>query len=335
MKGNEMTVDEMKLLGRMGEVEPLPNEAFEQARAVLHAAMALEGDPQIIESPLHLRGRRRTAVVRAGLVAGVAAAAAAIGLVATAPGHAPKVPAASHDLASPLIRLADDVSASAVPAGNAALVTRTTTGGGQSVTVYDLYADDGEYFFSQTESGLAGQVSANQNLAGGLFAREVAAAKLAATGNVATAAQDMADAPDPGHVISPTQTPNPVADAAKEAATGQSQAGSLFDNWVWEDSQDALIAGSGQPQVRAGVLQILARLPDVTVRPGTSGGQPTLVLTAGPDELGSGYVEQLTINAITGIPVSFMGGASISDPSATVTYQVTRVTTSDIAAGKF
>ena len=73
----------------------------------------------------------------------------------------------------------------------------------------------------------------------------------------------------------------------------------------------------------------------MTVTPGTSGGQPTLVLTAGPDELGSGYVEQLTINAITGIPVSFVGGASISNPSATVTYQVTRVTTSDIAAGKF
>ena len=45
MKGNEMTVDEMELLGRMGEVEPLPNEAFEQAHAVLHAAIASGGWP--------------------------------------------------------------------------------------------------------------------------------------------------------------------------------------------------------------------------------------------------------------------------------------------------
>jgi hypothetical protein len=202
------------------------------------------------------------------------------------------------------------------------------------VTVYDLYTDNGQYFFSPTESGLAQQVSSQHNLAGGLFAREVAAARLAATGDVQTAAQDMADAPDPSNVISPTQTANSAAIAAKEAATGQPQTGSLFDNWVWEDSQDAIIAGSGDPQVRAGVLRILATLPDVSVTPGTSGGQSTLVLTAGAPELGSGYTEQLTINATTGLPVSFTGGAPGQTPSATVTYQVSRVTSSDIAAGK-
>ena len=214
-------------------------------------------------------------------------------------------------------------------------MARTTTGGGKSVTVYDLYADNGEYFFSQTESGLAGQVSAQDNLGGGLFAREVAAAKLAATGNVETAAQDMADAADPSNVISPTQTPNSADIAAKQAATGQPQAGNLFDNWVWENSQDAIIAGSGEPQVRAGVLRILATLPDVIVTPGTSGGQPTLVLTAGTSEVGYGYTEQLTINATTGIPVSFASGAPGQTPTGTISYQVSRVTTSDIVAGKF
>jgi hypothetical protein len=136
-------------------------------------------------------------------------------------------------------------------------------------------------------------------------------------------------------VISPTQTANSADIAAKQAATGQVQAGNLFDNWVWENSQDAIIAGSGNPQVRAGVLRILATLPDVTVTSGTSGGQPTLVLTAGTSEVGYNYSEQLTINATTGVPVSFASGAPGQAPNGTISYQVSRVTTSDIAAGKF
>ena len=330
-----MTVDEMDLVGRLGEVEPLPDEAFEQARAVLRAAIAVEGDPQVIGLSHHPKRRRRAVVARGGVAAGVAAAVAAIALVATLPGQSPKVPAASNHVASPLLRLAAYVSGSATPAGNASLVARTTSGGGKSVTVYDLYADNGQYFFSQTESGLAGQVSAGHDLGGGLFAREIAAAKLAARGNVQAAAQDLADAPDPSHVISPTQTANRAAIAAKQKATGQKQAGNLFDNWVWENSQDAIIAGSSEPQVRAGVLRILATLPDVTVTPGTSGGQPTLVLTAGTAEMGSNYTEQLTINATTGVPVSFASGAPGQTPGGTISYQVSRVTTSDIAAGKF
>jgi hypothetical protein len=347
-----MIIDEMQLVGRLGEVESLPDEAFEQARTVLQAAIAVEGAPQVSELSQHPKRRRRALVARGGLAAGTAAALAVIALVATSPGQSTKVPAASKvgtspgrstkvrpdpkHAASPLIRLAGYVSRSATPSGNAALLARTTTtSGGKTVTVYDLYADNGKYYFSRTESGLAGQVSAHHNLAGGLFAREVAAAKLAATGNVKTAAQDMADAPDPSHVISPRQTPADRASIrAKEAATGQKQAGNLFDNWVWEDSEDAIIAGSGEPQVRAGVLRILATLPDVTVTSGTSGGQPTLVLAAGTPELGYGYTEQLTINATTGVPMSFAGGPPGQTPSATVTYQVSRVTISDIAAGK-
>jgi hypothetical protein len=235
---------------------------------------------------------------------------------------------------SPLVRLADYVGASTAPTGDATLVARTTTNGSNSVTVYDLYADDGQYFFSPTESGLAGQVSAHDNLAGGLFAREVAAAKLAATGDVQAAAEDMAVAPDPNKTISPNQPVNTAADRAKEAATGDMQAaGSLYDNWVWENSQDALIAGSGQPDVRAGVLQILATLPGVTVTQGSSDGQPTLVLSAGAAELGSGYSEQLTINADSGVPLQFAGGAPGATPTALVNYQVSRVTLTNLPSG--
>jgi hypothetical protein len=291
--------------------------------------------------------RLRTPMFGLTLATGIGAIATAV--VLSASGHAAGLSGAGrlsrpaqglravvsqhHFKASPLVRLADYVSQSNTPAGDATLVQRTTVSGSNSVTVYDLYTDNGQYFFSPTQSGLGGQVSEHHNLAGGLFAREIAAAKLAATGNVQTAAQDMADAPDPSHVISPEQKTNPAVIAAKEAATCVPQEGNLYDNWVWEDAQDAIIAGSGDPQVRAGVLQILATLPGVTVTNGTSDGQPTLVLAAGSPELGHDYTEQLTINANTGVPIQFIGGPTSGPPSATVNYNVTRVTLANLPAG--
>ena len=235
---------------------------------------------------------------------------------------------------SPLTRLAAYVSASAAPVGDATLVTRTTTGGdGKSVIVYDLYSDNGQYFFSPTESGLAGEVTAHHDQADGMFAREIAAAKLAATHDVAKAAHDMAVAPDPSVAISPTVTAGDArAGAAKQAAMGQpatlqpGDVNPLFANWVWENSQDALVAGSGDPQVRAGVLRILATLPGVTVTDGTSGGQPTLVLTAGAPEFGDDRTEQMTINADSGIPIQSAGGQTGAPPAGTVDYKVSRVT---------
>jgi hypothetical protein len=326
-----MIVDEMEMVGRLRDVDPLPAEVSERAKLVLQAAMAADADTQVIEFSRQPKRRRRTMVVRGGVAVGVAAAAAVAVLVAGSAVEAPKLPgAASHHIASPLVRLADYVSASATPSGNATLVARTTAG----VTVYDLYTDSGQYFFSPTESGLPGQISSDNDQADGLFAREIAAAKLGATGNVQAAAHALADAPDPSHVISPSPA-NSAAIAAKKAAVGGQQAGNLFDSWVWEDSLDAIIAGSGDPQVRAGVLRILATLPDVSVTSSTSAGQPTDVLTSGTAEEGPGYSEQLTINATTGIPVSFVGGVPGQAPLATVSYQVSRVTLSDIVAGKF
>jgi hypothetical protein len=286
---------------------------------------------------LRLRSLFRTRAFGFAVAAGAAAVVAGLLLSPGKSGdgrrlgdraHASHVAVQNHATStSPLLRLASFVSYSGTPAGDATVVARTTTGGGESVTVYDLYSDSGEYYFSRTRSGLAGEVSAHHDLAGGLFAREVAAAKLAATGSVETAAQQMADAADPSKVIPRTEPANTAAiAAAKEAAGGEPQGGSRYDNWVWEDSLDALIAGSGQPQVRAGVLQILATLPDVTVTHGTSGGEPALVLTAGVSELGQGYTEQLTINADTGVPIRLVGG------KAAVSYAVTRVSLAGLAS---
>ncbi len=239
----------------------------------------------------------------------------------------------THPSGSPLLRLADYVNGFSTATGDATLVARTTaSGNGQSVTVYDLYADNGEYFFSRTQSGMAAQVSANNNQADGLFAREIAAAKLAASGSVQAGAQALADAADPSKVVSPNQPPVNQALVNEKMAgqkhwwgPGNYQTGSQYANYVWENAQDALVAGAGDPQVRAGVLEILATLPDVTVTQGTNGNQATLTLTAGVAELGSGYTEQLTINADNGVPIEFRGGVTNAATPIVVTYGVSRV----------
>jgi hypothetical protein len=133
----------------------------------------------------------------------------------------------------------------------------------------------------------------------------------------------MADAPEPSDRIPPGTTTVPKL-------KGGGGVVSRFDNYLWGDSLDALQAGAGDPQVRAGVLGLLATMNDVTVAQTTTDSQPTLTLTAsGPVFAENGYQEQMIINADTGVPVSFIGGDP-GHPSVTVTYHVTRVSTSDL-----
>jgi hypothetical protein len=66
----------------------------------------------------------------------------------------------------------------------------------------------------------------------------------------------------------------------------------------------------------------------------TTDGQPTLTLRAGAPAMPGSYQETLVIGAQTGIPVTFTGGVPGHAPGVAVTYQVTRVTLTDIAAGK-
>jgi hypothetical protein len=236
--------------------------------------------------------------------------------------------------------LAANVAAEPRPSGDATLVERETRLQGQaSVNVWDLYTDDGRYFFSQTRAGLPAQVQEDNNQGGGQFGREVAAAIYAVNGNLDTAALKMAWAPDT------TPVPAWLSAQVKDMSVG----GLQIDNYVWEDCEDALIAGSGNPQVRAGVLRLVSALPSITLTHGTADGQPTLTLTAGAGEFGfmntkpgdpkaaSGavYQEAITINADTGIPLGFVGGEAGQAPATTVTYVVTRVDLADVAAGKF
>jgi hypothetical protein len=310
------------------------------------------------------RARRRGRIVRGGIGAGVVAVAAvaAVGVASAVPSGpartdqaggthpAPRVSAAhpaqagpsatsTHAQQQPLVKLVAYLAAQPAPAGDATLVERETgTPGHSSINVWDLYADNGEYFFSRTEAGLPAQVRENDNQGDGIFGREVAAATYAATGNLGTAELKMAWAPDT------TPVPAWLSAQLKNISAG----GLQIDNYVWENCEDALIAGSGNPQVRAGVLRLASALPGVAVATGTTDGQPTLTLTAGAGEVGDtginkgnpkapagpAYQEAITINADTGIPLQIAMG-SAGKVTGTVSYVVTRANLADIAAGKF
>jgi len=302
------------------------------------------------------QARRRDRIARGGIGVGVVAVAAvaAVGVasaVSSAPAGTAQASGAhpastgastsstgSTDAQPPLVKLAADLAAAPRPTGDATLVERETgTPGHASINVWDLYTDDGRYFFSQTEAGLPAQVKENNNQGDGQFGREVAAATYAATGDLETAALRMAW---------PYATPVPAWLSAQ--VKNMSVGGIQIDNYVWENCEDALVAGSGNPQVRAGVLRLVSALPDITVTHGTVDGQPTLTLTAGAAELGNvgidkanpkadtgpAYQEAITINADTGIPLEVASGPA-GKVAGTVTYVVTRVNLADIAAGKF
>lgn len=299
----------------------------------LAAGQPFEPDPDAIERRGRRYLRRRTALTRAGLGAGVAVAVAlgvtvAIQPTGTRPGTTQPRSSAPASAARPgtLTQLAGYILADGQPSGDATLVIRNQSYPNQpAISGADLYTDSGEYFFAHSASGLPEQVKSDHNRGDGLFAREVAAAVYADHGDLATARERMAEAAAPGHAPAPPWT------VKKGPAAGSVV--SPEDNYIWVNSQDALIAGSGNPRVRAGVLRILSTLHEVTVTSTTTDGQPTLTLRAGAPAMPGSYQESLVIGAKTGIPVTFTGGVPGQAPDVTVTYRVTRVTLADIAAG--
>jgi hypothetical protein len=92
------------------------------------------------------------------------------------------------------------------------------------------------------------------------------------------------------------------------------------DNRAWFGSMDALLAGAGRADVRAGVMRILAELPKVEAKE----TEDTLTITS--SDFPDGYQETLIVDAQTGIPRRFVGGEPGQEPSVTVSYQIKRVT---------
>jgi hypothetical protein len=105
---------------------------------------------------------------------------------------------------------------------------------------------------------------------------------------------------------------------------------------IWYNSIGALTEGAGNPQVREGVLRVLSTIPEVTVANSTTGGQPTLTLTAAPALMGAGLPAQVvTISARTGMPISLVNGTPGPKYDSHPTYQVSRVLMARVQAGRW
>ncbi|GIH26148.1 hypothetical protein Aph01nite_44580 [Acrocarpospora phusangensis] len=344
-------IDEMDLLRDLRDAEPVRSRAFEEARAVLRAAMAEEGVP---ETKTAARRRARWGVRRtvgfsaAGLVA-AAAAAALVVTFASAPGKPPvtaaptaAAPAAAHPI---LVELASDItSLPAEASGDATLEIRnqSPTSDELGSNGIGLFTDDGTYYWGYDKNALQRAV-ADRDGGDDLFKRDIAAALYAVDGDIDTARERMA-------VANIAPGTNPDAERTKieklkglAKARGEKyvppkpltpeQQAEITDNHIWTNSIDALIAAPENPQVRAGVLRIMATMPNVKVTETTTAGQPTLTLVDSWSTVGE-FSETLIINAGTGQPVALSSSGS-DTKSSMIYYHSSRVTLADVEAGKF
>jgi hypothetical protein len=360
-----VNVDEMDLVSQLKDAAPLRPQAYEQARTTLRAAMAEPG--AAVVGLGKVRNRRRTVgtLGKFGIGAGIGAVAAGVAvalLAASTP--QPAAPARSDSPASKapavnskLVALAAFVKASSgnLP-GNASLVIQTQTLNNVPPEVtYNLYTDRGAYYGANNKKNLIAAVIHHENLAGSwLDARQVVeAARYAATGDLTTARQRMLNA-------TPEQferllRDSPAArkklwekDMAKVRAIFRAKHAKVpgvpsvktlqndINYQIWYNSNNALTLGAGNPQVREGVLRLLSTISEVTVANSTTGGQPTLTLTAGPALIGGGNPAQVvTINARTGMPISSVFGTPGQKLYSSDTFKVSRVTLAGVRAGRF
>jgi hypothetical protein len=372
-----VTVDEIDLVSQALDVTPWRAEEYERARAVLRAAMAESGSrpgtaraPAVVPmqgtgfSPAGNRRRRALGArgkVGIGIGAGIGAVAAAAVILAatstpppatsTSPPAAPARSAAqAPTVNSQLMSLAARISAreGSLP-GNASLaIVQNTIGGKLMQVYYGLYTDSGKLYSGDDKQTLMTAVAQQANQADGADFRAVAAARYAATGDLATARVRMVNATPNDFFLSFAARKKiwEQGAAAREAfmrAKGiktpmEMPTGKVLqdqiNNSVWTNSTDALNWAGGNPEIRAGVLRLLSTIPQVTVANSTTGGRPTLTITAGPAVFGGAGDEVLTVNAMTGLPVSSVSNTP-GVPAGVETYQVSRVTLANIAAGKF
>jgi hypothetical protein len=366
----------MDLVRQALDVTPWRPEAYEQARATLREVMAeSRPSPDVVPAPALApvrgitwgRNRRRPLGTKgkigigAAVTAITAAAAAAAVVLATSSAPQPVAPAAGSVSPAPvvtskLMTLAALIKASDNPQpGNASLVVSTQVNGGKLMQVlYSLYTDDGQMYTGDDKKTLMQAVATHSNLADTSNVAEIAAARAAATGDLATARVQMIDTMPNCFALTLSGAAQEKARAACWAAgaaernqilkekgiktplkqpTGQALQDEI-SNYLWTASTLALNWGGANPEIRAGVLRLLSTIPQVTVADSTTGGQPTLTITAGPALFDGSSDQVLMVNATTGMPVtSVESGGGLA--TAVETDQVSRVTLAGIEAGKF
>lgn len=286
---------------------PAPSATASARTALLaHASRAGAAPHRIPRSGVR-RGPRRSRSLAFAAVAAVALTVG-VGLPRMAgDGATVVVPAAS---AAPLVKLSQTVMTEPAPSGDATLVLRRHSfPAAPGFTGADLYLDDGRYFYAPTRAGLASQITdgAVQPYAIGSLVAAVAAA---ASDEVPIDRARTA-------VLRALLGPNPEP------------LGALEDNRIWAGTMDALVAGAGRKEVRAGALRLMASMSGVSVTEAVVDGMPALRVTNG--DFFESYEERLVIDTQTGMLLRMEGGVRGERPSVVVRYEISRVSAGDLA----
>ncbi|WP_426507405.1 hypothetical protein ACPPVO_54465 [Dactylosporangium sp. McL0621] len=306
-----------------------------------------------------MRRRRRIGIAgRFGIGAGVAAAGAvvalALNLSATGSAVAGKDSPATGGSATvegsgervPLLALAGNIKTMTSSTGDAWLVKATQVHGTKTMqVVYTLYTDGRGIYTGNSVQDIKRAITGHQDqMKDGGYAPLLEAAVAAADSSPADGRTQMLKAAkDPLVGLDPAgqQAEWDKQQAAAQAIIRQKGGSAApkpyspqavqqhFDNALWTYSIEALSAGDGNTQVRAGVLRLLSTISAVSVTDSTTNGKATLRITAGPEVFGGQGSEVLTIDAETGMlvkDVSTVPGL----PEASTTYESSRVTTADL-----
>jgi hypothetical protein len=349
-----VTDSDLRFIEAEGPLVDEPDDAATaRARAALMEHVALTSRPKPLPQRVARRPRRVLGTVRLAAVGLATAAAIAAVLTLGAGGTTPATLRVDNAQAAPLVRLSTTVAHSTPPPGDATLVIRRQTyPNAPEIDGADLYADDGRYFYSAERSGLAAAVKGNEDVGDGFMKRELDAALAALTLPADQARTRMADAALDPRIAAMTPAerekqaerqrqrlladPNLSAAAKAKLNRGNSAEAvdpqTIEDNHVWTNCLDVLIAGAGQPDVRAGVLKLFSTMPTIEVSRTPLDGHDALDIVS--HAFGGGYQEELLIDAHTGTPLRFIGRQQGQAPSVVVTYEVSRVTLADIAAGE-
>jgi hypothetical protein len=276
-------------------------------------------------------------------VAAVAVATSGTGTHAPTPNLAAPKPATARTAEdAPLVQLVGYLTTAKELTGDATLLLRDQVfTDGTKIDVWDLHADNGDYYFAKTRGALPAKVKDKHLQQDGAGRRKaVAAAKYAAKGDLNEARRQMAladlpaDAKTKPTLEAPGVTPSSPSLSAEvkklKKVNDDVPDVNTTDNRVWNNSLNALRDGAGSPLARAGVLRLLGQMPEIKVKKGTLHGQPVLTLAAGSPAVVDGDTETVTVNADNGLPIKYTASSGI-----TVNYTVTRVTIADVAAGKF
>jgi hypothetical protein len=310
-------------------------------------------------SPTIQRRRRIGIAGRFGIgagVVGVAAAAAVVAVVLNSSATGDAVagkdssvaapgPAAADGAAdsAPLMTLAGSIKTATPSAGDAWLVKATQVHGTKTMqVVYTLYTDGHAIYTGDSVKGIKRAITRHQDqMKAGGYAPLLKAAVAAADSSPADgrtlmlkAAKDRLVGLDPAAQKAEWDKQQAAAQVIikQKGATIKPKPYSPkavqrhFDNALWTYSTEALSAGDGNTQVRAGVLRVLSTIDAVSVKKSTTKGKATLTITAGPEVFGGEGGEVLTIDAKNGMlvkDVSTVPGL----PRAFTTYESSRVTT--------